>query len=113
MIATTTLFILINSVRITPLTYDPKIEKVAMTRCLAMKEWSHKGFPYKEIFKLRYFRAGENLAKGFPTATSTMQGFQSSPTHKANNEYTKYQNIGIANCNNTLGNTTVVLFGGK
>lgn len=84
-----------------------------MVRCQSLKEWSHKDFPKKDIWKLKYNYAGENLARNFPNATSTYQALQNSPTHKLNNESKNYQKIGIANCQNNLGNVTVFLFGGK
>lgn len=84
-----------------------------MVRCQTQTEWSHVGFPRKDIFKLKYKYAGENLALNYPNATSTYLALQNSPTHKTNNESKNYQKIGIANCNNKLGNETVILFGGK
>ena len=51
-ISTTTLLILLNSVRSPnlPLKNDLKLDKVAEARCASMIEWSHKDWPYHQIW---------------------------------------------------------------
>jgi len=116
MIATTTLFILLNAVREDKLSYNVKLEKIAEERCQNMKEWSHSGFPSDKIFKIKknnFSYAGENLALGFDNAGSTMKALENSPTHYANNHDKNFTDIGIATCKNIIGEVSVFLFGGK
>lgn len=117
MIATTTLIILINSVRKTPLMINPKITKVAEVRCQEMTEWSHKNYEYylNKVFDFGYRSGGENLALGFNDAQTMFAAFQNSPTHRAIEESETYTEVGVANCKNKnlQGDVTVVLFAGK
>jgi len=59
----------------------------------------------------KYSIAGENLAKDFYDTDSLMKAWMNSPTHKENIIHTKYQEIGIAVVNGTLGGikTTLVV----
>lgn len=105
------LLLLINSIRTQPLVIDKSLTKIAEVRCINMKEWSHAGFPSKQINK-KYYYAGENLALDFTDNKLMFTALQNSPTHNANMIEKNYQKIGIAKCKNKLGNTTVMLFGG-
>lgn len=110
--ATTTLFLLINSVREKPLKYSPKLENIAMQRCITMKGFSHDDYKTiysKKIEKLGYVFTGENLGKGFSDDNSLFKALQNSPTHKANNEAKRFKEIGIAKCKDL----TVMLYAGK
>jgi len=59
---------------------DPKIAKIAEQRCAEIDEWSHKGFQQtaRKVFRYNYKYVGENLARGFADATSTMQALENS-----------------------------------
>lgn len=94
---------------------DPKIAKIAEQRCAEIDEWSHKGFQQtaKKVFRYNYKYVGENLARCFADATSTMQALENSPTHKDNNHNKNYQKVGIAVCDKWNTNLIVILFGGK
>jgi len=111
-LATTTLFLFINSVRAQPLKYNPKLENIAMQRCVSMREFSHYDYftiYSKKIHKLGYKYTGENLGMDFTDDKSLFNALQNSPTHKANNESKNFQNIGIAKCKNL----TVMLYSGN
>lgn len=118
MIATTTLLLLINSCRSpkTPLKSDVYLTKLAETRCKQMKDFSHTDYYNifsKEIEK-KYKFSGENLAVGFADATSTVQGWLKSPTHKEVLTAKRYQKIGVAVCEKAPKvYLTVTLYGGK
>lgn len=122
MIATTTLVILINSVRPTnfKLKYDYQLAKLAEQRCVEMPEYSHKLFlsDYsKRIEKLGYNNTGENLGLGFGTSTKSLfKAFEKSKTHREINHSKNYQKIGIGTCTKpgvTPIPLTVVLFAGN
>ncbi len=109
------LVMLINSVRIAPVLVDPQLTKIGEERCASMADWSDVGFPSGKIFNLtnNYFYEGENLARGFYDATSTFQAFGNSKTHHDVQRSEEYRFVGVANCNNIIGNITVVEFAGK
>jgi len=117
LISTTTLLIALNLARKPeiPLKNDLILNKVAEQRCKEMKVWSHNGWLNytPKIFKKGYYYAGENLANGFYNATSTIKALEASPTHYLNNHSKNYTHVGIANCNNKVGNITVIIFAGK
>lgn len=111
-LATTTLFLLINSVRNQPLKYSPELENIAMQRCISMKEFSHQEYLTiysKKIHNLGYKYSGENLGMDFIDDKLLFTALQNSPTHKANNQSKNFQNIGIAKCKNL----TVMLYSGN
>lgn len=115
-IATTTLFIALNLARRPeiPLKSNLLLNQVAEVRCRELAEWSHNGWlKYTpKIFK-KYNYAGENLALNFTDATSTLKALENSLTHKSNNHSKNYTHVGIANCNNKVGNVGVFIFAGK
>lgn len=116
MIATTTLLLLINSIRqpALPLKSDIRLDRLAQERCMTMANFSHEGnFSGRMIYDLRYFYVGENLANGFPDATSTVKAWQASPTHNSLIQSKEYSRVGIGHCNNlSIGYTSVMLLGG-
>lgn len=59
----------------------------------------------------KYSVAGENLAKDFYDTDSLVKAWMNSPTHKANIIHQRYQEIGIAVVNGTIGGikTTLVV----
>lgn len=57
----------------------------------------------------KYSVAGENLAKDFYDTDSLIKGWMNSSTHKANILHQKYQEIGIAVVNGTIGGIKTTL----
>jgi uncharacterized protein YkwD len=112
MLATATLLLLINTVRAQPLTMSPKLTAIAQKRCETMVIWSHKGSPTQRLVDSGHIIAGENLALTYESADEIFTALQASLSHKRNNEHKAYRDIGIAQCNNILGTTTVILFTG-
>lgn len=112
-IATTSLIMLINASRKPnlPLRSDVYLTKLAETRCTQMKTFSHDDYYniYSKIIEKKYKETGEILAKDFLTATSTVQAWKASPSHKEIMTAKRYQKIGCANCKGI----SVCLFGGK
>lgn len=88
---------LTNAQRAVPLHVDSKLSLDAHKRVeflCATGIWSHAGF---QSFMPSYGGwIGENLAKGFPDATSTVAALVASPTHYANIVDTNYKRIGVA-----------------
>ena len=112
------LLLLINSVRASTsqITEDKWLTKAAEIRCHTMSVWSHLGFPIPAQRLLGYYYMGENLATGYNPQYGprpTFNAWQNSPAHKANDEDTHYSKIGYAYCNNSIGTTSVLLFGGN
>lgn len=110
------LLLMINTARKPeiPLKNDIVLTKIAQERCVEMKEFSHNKFGsyYSKLMLLKGYKlTGENLALNFKNATSTFQALENSPGHYKNNHNPLFRKVGIANCNNKLGNTTVILFG--
>lgn len=95
------LVLMINASRIEagvlPLKQSPVLDARADARAellCARGQWSHDG--WRDSFKgLKHTYAGENLAKGFDSATSTHAGLMASPTHKANILKKQYKEVGI------------------
>lgn len=116
MIATTTLLLLLNTVRQPglPLKSDIRLDRMAQVRCMDMQLFSHDNNPAgKMIYDLKYFYVGEILANGFPDATSTIKAWEASPNHNSVMKSKEYSRVGVAHCNNlSIGYTSVMLFGG-
>lgn len=103
----TTLLLLINMSRVTPVKTSVVLTNIAQVRAtyLCTHDFSHEGWKqYDSSFKYR----GENLAKGFVTATSVNKAFLKSPTHKDVIINPRYTHVGIA----TACDITVEEFGG-
>lgn len=80
--------------------------------------WSHQttGLNYYQLmdksgYKRQY--AGENLAKGFNTATAAMDALKKSPTHNANLIKSNYQDTGVAISKGADGKYYAVQFFGN
>jgi uncharacterized protein YkwD len=102
-----TLLILINLVRVQPLTVDPMLNQAAEVRVETLCEntFSHSG--WLKSFPDYDYR-GENLAKGFTNDVDMFNAFMKSPTHRANILNKHYTDYGEASgCG-----ITVSLFGG-
>ena len=114
-IATTTLLLLINQMRPVKLKSDPFLEQLAMVRCTEMPDFSHDLY-YKDFSKRiakKYKYGGENLAIAFNDATSTVNAWNNSKSHKEIMTAKRYQKIGIATCEKSKDVIlTVTLFGG-
>lgn len=90
--------------KLKPLKQDPKLTKLAIIRSLDMEtnryfshtsptfgSWSNllRGSGYKT------YASGENIAAGYPTATSFMDGWMDSTGHRENILSPNYQKVGI------------------
>lgn len=105
---------------------DQKLNQAALAKAQNMfteDYWAHnspKGLEPWFFIKnsgYEYQVAGENLARDFMDTDSMVVAWMNSPTHKANIVHTKYQDIGVAVVNGSLGSieTTLVvqMFGTK
>lgn len=89
-----------------------RVEQICKTQ-----EFSHRLFWSTQTWDfghLKYAWYAENLAQGYPDATSTMVAWLNSPEHLRNLVDPRFSAIGIAskNCGGKLGIVTVELFGG-
>jgi len=105
---------------LSPLIYSETLSKSAKAKAqdmFANDYWSHNSpqgktpWTFFDAVGYKYSVAGENLAKDFPDTDSLMKAWMASPTHKANIVHTRYQEIGIAVVNGTIGGikTTLVV----
>lgn len=109
-----------------PLTVNPELVAAAKSKgadMIARDYWAHVApdgtEPWKFIsdagYKYRY--AGENLARDFSTASSAVEAWMASPSHKENLLSPKYKEIGIAVVEGDLAGTDatiiVQMFGTK
>jgi uncharacterized protein YkwD len=103
-----------------PLNYSSSLSKSAEGKAEDMFKydyWAHNSpqgktpWTFFDSVGYKYSIAGENLAKDFYDTDSLMNAWMNSPTHKANIVNTRYQEIGIAVVNGTLGGikTTLVV----
>ncbi|WP_442881360.1 CAP domain-containing protein [Clostridium sp.] len=110
-------FDLVNKERVKaglkPMILDSKISDVARIKSKDMADnnyFSHNsptyGTPFDMMkkFGIKYGHAGENIAKGQPTAASVMEAWMNSPGHRANILSTNFGKIGIGYVK--AGNTT-------
>ena len=99
---------------------NPKLTKAAEARVKDMFDkdyWDHFAPDGKEPWDAikaqtyEYSYAGENLAKGFTDANSTVQAWMNSQTHKENLLNSNYEEIGIAVASGNLKgrNTTIIV----
>lgn len=111
---------------LTPLTYNAALSSSAQAKGLHMIEydyWAHVApdgtQPWKFFtdFEYRYRYAGENLARDFSSASSAIDAWMASPSHKENMLSTKYKEIGIGVVEGDLAgvDTTIIVqfFGTK
>ena len=103
-----------------PLIYNSVLSDSAKAKAEDMFKydyWAHNSpqgktpWTFFNAVGYKYSIAGENLAKDFYDTDSLMKAWMNSPTHKENIIHTKYQEIGIAVVNGTLGGikTTLVV----
>jgi len=103
-----------------PLTYNPVLSESAKSKAEDMfsnNYWAHNSpqgktpWTFFDTAGYKYSVAGENLAKDFYDTDSLLKAWMNSPTHKENIVNNKYQEIGIAVVNGTLGGikTTLVV----
>ncbi|MBI3954796.1 hypothetical protein HY333_02010 [Candidatus Collierbacteria bacterium] len=99
---------------------DPQLSQAALAKAADMFNkgyWAHNApdgtEPWSFILNsgYSYLYAGENLARDFSDATSVVNAWMNSPTHKANLLSSKYQNIGVAVLDGRLygADTTLVV----
>jgi len=111
---------------LSPLKLDTSLSKAAQGKANDMFEknyWAHNSpdgttpwfFIKKEGYS--YVYAGENLAKGFSSATEVVDAWFASPRHRENELSSNYQDVGFAVMTGKLkGEDTVLIveeFGGK
>lgn len=85
-------FMGVNKVRtdrgLSELTYNPRLQESANNKAIDMCEknyWAHGDWvPFIQRAGYKYDKAGENLAYGFWSAESTVDGWVRSPGHYAN-----------------------------
>ncbi len=88
-----------------PLKLNKKLDQAAYAKAqdmFANNYWSHVSpsgvQPWSWLNKARYNydKAGENLAKNYPTSEATVQAWLASPTHRANVLNKNYSDVGFA-----------------
>ena len=105
---------------LSPFIYNENLSKSAQKKAqdmFANDYWSHNSpqgktpWTFFDAVGYKYSVAGENLAKDFYDTDSLMKAWMASPTHKANIVHTRYEEIGVAVVNGTLGGikTTLVV----
>ena len=103
-----------------PLQYSSVLSQSAQKKAEDMFKndyWAHNSpqgktpWTFFDTTGYKYSIAGENLAKDFYNTDALIKAWMDSPTHKANIIHQKYQEIGIAVVNGTLGGikTTLVI----
>lgn len=126
------LLLLTNQARqqagLSPLSYNAQLAQAASRKAADMfshNYWAHidpvtGATPWVFIHNQGYVYtyAGENLARGYPTAEDTMSAWMASPSHRENILSPNYQDIGFAITEGTLtgeSNTILIveMFGGK
>lgn len=94
------ILILINLLRITPLTYDTLLSQIATQRAeVVYSNFSHDN--WKQSFKdtdCRY--QGENLTTDFTTPMDEFIALYTSPKHQLNMLNENYQRIGVGEYEN-------------
>ena len=115
---------LVNDVRrengLSPLTQDWQLSRVARYKSQDMKDkgyFSHTsptyGTPFQMMksFGINYKTAGENIAKGYTTPQSVVNGWMNSPGHRANILNPSFTHIGVGYVQS--GNYWTQMFIGK
>ena len=103
-----------------PLTYNQTLAGAAYTKGRDMIDrdyWAHvapdgtQPWKFFSDFGYRYRYAGENLARDFSNASSTVDAWMNSPTHRDNILNPKYKEIGIGVTEGDLAgvDTTIVV----
>ncbi|MBV1820280.1 CAP domain-containing protein [Anaerosalibacter bizertensis] len=98
---------------LSPLSYNEELSKVARIKSQDMADknyFSHNSPTYKDPFTMmknfgiKYGQAGENIAKGYLSAESVMNGWMNSSGHRANILNSNFKKIGVGYVNK--GGTT-------
>ena len=112
MLSTTTLLALIIATRNSEIKYSEYLETQANNACVKMVKREHNK---KLLTKLtdRYIFAGENLGFDYDDENSLIDAFMNSEKHKKIQTSKLYNEIGIGQCKNPAGKTTVFLYGRK
>jgi len=101
-----------------PLQYNSILSDSARKKAQDMFQndyWAHNSpqgktpWTFFDSSGYKYSIAGENLAKDFYDTNSLVKAWMNSPTHKSNIMHQKYQEIGIAVVNGTLGGVKTTL----
>ncbi len=103
-----------------PLKLNEKLSQGAQLKAgdmFAFDYWAHQSPSGREPWEFfqeagyEYRVAGENLARDFMNSNEVVEAWMNSPTHKENILNPKYQEIGVAVVNGTLGGiqTTLVV----
>ncbi len=103
-----------------PLKLNKKLDQAAYDKAEDMFKynyWAHVSpsgvQPWSWLNKVQYNydKAGENLAKNYPTSEATVQAWLASPTHRANVLNKSYTDVGFAVVNGKLQdeNTSLVV----
>lgn len=100
-----------ESAGISPLQFNEKLSKAAYYKArdmLAGQYWAHTSpsgvQPWKWLgdADYNYAKAGENLAKNFPSSQAVMNAWMGSATHKGNILRPDYKDVGFAIVDGTL-----------
>jgi uncharacterized protein YkwD len=93
--------------RLLPLKANPKLEFAAQKfadQIAATGQWSHAGYiRFLNQSGYQYTYGGQNLAREFTDASSTVQAWLNSPTHRANLLSPKFTETGIAIASSSNG----------
>lgn len=105
---------LVNEVRsnaeLNELHPNTQLNNSAALKCADMQSqgyWGHGD--WKKFITVNYQKAGENLAKNYPTDQETVTAWQESPKHN-DNLLGDYTDVGYATCEGQLGTVTVQHF---
>lgn len=108
-----------ESAGLSPLTLDSQLSTAAMNKAgdmLAKNYWAHNSpdgttpWVFIKSAGYDYLYAGENLARGFTSATDAMNAWMASPGHKENILSSKYKDVGFAIVSGVLtGEETVLI----
>ncbi|NLP29582.1 MAG: hypothetical protein GX363_00440 [Clostridiales bacterium] len=97
---------------LSPLKYNAELSKVARVKAEDMRDknyFSHTSptygspFDMMKSFGIKYRAAGENIAKGYRTPESVMDGWMNSPGHKANIMSPDFTEIGVGYVTDSRG----------
>ncbi|NLY70989.1 MAG: serine protease [Clostridiales bacterium] len=95
-----------------PLKYNAELSKVARIKAEDMRDknyFSHTSptygspFDMMKSFGIKYRAAGENIAKGYRTPESVMDGWMNSPGHKANIMSPNFTEVGVGYVTDSKG----------
>ncbi len=102
-----------------PLSLDAQLSSAAMNKAsdmLSKNYWAHNApdgttpWVFIKAAGYNYLYAGENLARGFTTASDAMNAWMASPGHRDNILSSKYKDVGFAVVTGTLtGEETVLI----